>query len=234
MENNLIQQCVGENIKKFRVAKGLTLDEVAKSIYKSKSTISKYEKGSIAIDIATLSDIANTLDVSLTELIALPAKSNIVPSSLSLVDESYMYSYDGKSKRIIKSVIDCYKTDVKGYYSIQLFYDINDKEHTGECSALYQGSLNKHQIIENYTLQNSQYPIEQIWISSISGLSHTRIQVGFMAGLLNATLLPAVRKIVISPDLMNDKKLMDYLVFSKEEMQNIKKRNIFVLDEFVE
>ena len=28
MENNLIQQCVGENIKKFRVAKGLTLDEV--------------------------------------------------------------------------------------------------------------------------------------------------------------------------------------------------------------
>jgi ribosome-binding protein aMBF1 (putative translation factor) len=43
-----IQQYVGENIKKFRLARGMTLDDLAARIYKSKSTISKYEKGSIA------------------------------------------------------------------------------------------------------------------------------------------------------------------------------------------
>ena len=40
-----IQLYVGENIKKIRLARGLSLEDVADKIYKSKSTISKYEKG---------------------------------------------------------------------------------------------------------------------------------------------------------------------------------------------
>ena len=58
-----IQLYVGENIKKIRLARGLSLEDVASRIYKSKSTVSKYERGSIAIDIATLEDIAEVLDV---------------------------------------------------------------------------------------------------------------------------------------------------------------------------
>ena len=42
-----IQLYVGENIKKVRLARGLSLEDVAEKIYKSKSTVSKYEKGTI-------------------------------------------------------------------------------------------------------------------------------------------------------------------------------------------
>lgn len=41
------------------------------------------------------------------------------------------------------------------------------------------------------------------------------MQVGFLAGLLNATLLPAVRKVVLSPHILSDEELMNYLVFTK-------------------
>ena len=36
-----IQLYVGENIKKVRLARGLSLEDVAEKIYKSKSTVSK-------------------------------------------------------------------------------------------------------------------------------------------------------------------------------------------------
>lgn len=56
-----ISQEIGRRIRAFRKMRKLTLDELALIIYKSKSTISKYEKGEISIDIETLYDIADAL-----------------------------------------------------------------------------------------------------------------------------------------------------------------------------
>lgn len=233
MENKNIQQYVGENIRKFRLAHGLTLDEVAARIYKSKSTVSKYENGTISLDIATLEDIANALDVLPAQLLMTPCTNKQVPEAQQLVQKMYMYSYDGKSKRILKSVVERYRTTEDNKFSIQLFYDIPDKGNTGDCSALYQGICNIYEVIENYTLENASHPIEQIWLSCIGGLSHARLQVGFIAGLLNQTLLPAVRKVVLSPTLMTEEELLPYLVFTREDLQSIKKKNVFIIDEFV-
>ena len=84
MENKNIQQYVGENIRKFRLAHGLTLDEVAARIYKSKSTVSKYENGTISLDIATLEDIANALDVLPAQLLMTPCTNKQVPEAQRL------------------------------------------------------------------------------------------------------------------------------------------------------
>ena len=51
-----ISQITGQNIKKVRIAEGMTLDRLAKRIHKSKSTLSKYEQGSVKIDLETLKD----------------------------------------------------------------------------------------------------------------------------------------------------------------------------------
>ena len=45
---------IGGLIRNYRKAKNLTQDELSEKICKSKSTISKYEKGEIAVDIETL------------------------------------------------------------------------------------------------------------------------------------------------------------------------------------
>ena len=82
-------------------------------------------------------------------------------------------------------------------------------------------------------MENTRHPIEQIWLSCISGLSQNSIQVGFLAGLLNATLLPAVRKVVLSPHVLSDEELMERLVFTKKDLQTIRKLNLFIIDEFI-
>ena len=45
---------IGKKIRIYRKKQKMTLDELAAVIYKSKATVSKYEKGEISIDISTL------------------------------------------------------------------------------------------------------------------------------------------------------------------------------------
>ena len=88
-----INQEIGKKIRIFRKMRNLTLDELALKIYKSKSTISKYEKGEIAIDIETLYDIADALMINVEQL--LYVENNIPLSSQSLQIPSF---FDGISQ----------------------------------------------------------------------------------------------------------------------------------------
>ena len=56
---------VGSRIHYARKRRGMSMDELAQASYKTRSAISKYENGQISVDIATLYDIANALEVSI-------------------------------------------------------------------------------------------------------------------------------------------------------------------------
>ena len=49
-DNMNIQQTVGDNIRKFRQARGMTMEDLAARIYKGKSTISKLINGLLLPD----------------------------------------------------------------------------------------------------------------------------------------------------------------------------------------
>ena len=52
---------IGSQIRTLRKKRKMTLDDLSGIIHKSRSTISKYEKGEIAIDIETLYEIADAI-----------------------------------------------------------------------------------------------------------------------------------------------------------------------------
>ena len=54
---------VGQRIKKYRKSRGYTIEQFSAMINKSKATLSKYENGTITIDIETLYDISKALDI---------------------------------------------------------------------------------------------------------------------------------------------------------------------------
>ena len=66
---------IGKKIKNIRKSKNMTIQELANSINKSKSTVSKYENGDISIDIQTLYEISNALSVHVEQLLYI--RSNI-------------------------------------------------------------------------------------------------------------------------------------------------------------
>ena len=48
-----IDKILGSNIRKYRTARNMTLKELSEKLHKSISTVSKYEKGDISLDIPT-------------------------------------------------------------------------------------------------------------------------------------------------------------------------------------
>ena len=60
---------VGERIKFYRKTKHMTLSELAESIHRSTSTLSKYETGAIPISVDVLFDISKILNVSVNQLV---------------------------------------------------------------------------------------------------------------------------------------------------------------------
>lgn len=54
---NEINIYIGGQIRKYRKANGMTLQQLADVIHKSRATACKYENGEISIDIATLYDM---------------------------------------------------------------------------------------------------------------------------------------------------------------------------------
>ena len=65
---NEINVYIGGQIRKYRKANGMTLQQLADIIHKSRATVCKYENGEISIDIATLYEISQALQISFGQL----------------------------------------------------------------------------------------------------------------------------------------------------------------------
>ena len=63
-----ISQHIGSRIRSFRRAQGMTLQQLADKIHKSRASVSKYETGEIVVDVETLYDISRALNVELNAL----------------------------------------------------------------------------------------------------------------------------------------------------------------------
>lgn len=231
-----IEQRVGQNIKKYRQAHKLTLEELAAEIHKSKSTVSKYEKGLIAVDVITLEEIAVVLKVSPTQLLASTDERNDnVYQYGEFLDRQYMYAYDGRTKKVLKSVIERYKLEGSEEKGIQMFYDVRDVKRPGECKALYAGIHKKYEFIENYILQNQNNPIEHTSICCINSLNRTNRKMGMITGLSYKTMLPTAMKVMISSvEVKENEELVEALKLTKEDIKISKKYNLYTIDQFME
>ena len=68
---------VGQNIKEFRIEKGLTQQALAKNIGKSESSIRKYDKGLVEIPNTVIEAIAKELDIETFDLTFSPDEKRI-------------------------------------------------------------------------------------------------------------------------------------------------------------
>ena len=233
-----IDECVGYNIRKYRKANQMTLEELARRINKSKSTVSKYEKGIISLDIATLAEISDCFQISLSQLLV-SNKEDVLSDQKNHIstDLLYMYTYDGRQKRLQKSVMERYyfEENTGELVKVQLFYDTPDVKEPQNCKALYSGKFLKTGFIETYFLQNQNHSCEHVLISCIDNLSCSNKLTGLATGLSSKTLLPTTLKALLSPiELKEDRALIDSLLLSKEDFKLSKKYNQFTLEHFSE
>lgn len=231
-----ISEHVGKKIRLLRKMKNMTLEDFSQKINKSVSTVSKYENGSIAIDIETLFYIADALDISINQLTDCSFKSD---SSKKLFPKTtifgsnenlYMYNYDGTSNKITKSLIRMSYDDLNNSFDATLYMDIDSITDFFNCKYLYLGKFFPSDTISSFSFVNQSNHIENLSICVINTLSTSKIMTGMISGIAGYPLLPAASKAVLSQEpIPIDEKLKEQLSISKEDIKICKKHNKFIV-----
>lgn len=145
---------VGSRIRFLRKAKGLTLDSFAALVHKSKSIISKYERGDVTIDIVALQEIADALGVSPSSLLAnthlaTPIFSHGVNPSDANAEEYYIYSIMSRGKATLqKSFL------VLGDEYATCYMNIKSEKEIGRYEYLFTGQVRRSDSFTRILLTN--------------------------------------------------------------------------------
>ena len=228
-------QFVGERIRFFRKLKGCTMQELADAIGKSKSAVSKYENGEIAIDVSVLYDVAKVLQVSVGQLVDYPEQTvergqPVVKSTFSEADTLFLYTYDGHSGQIVEGVIRIHGTETAPQAAMYFGIPAHGGDYH-ECRSFYQGTVRYHSAVINFVLNNQFNEMEQIFITLYNPLIREFSTPGMICGLTSPGMQPVATRCIVSLHrAKEDDVLRDELVFSRREQTGIKKLNALIID----
>lgn len=222
-----MNELVGQNLRKYRIAHNYTLKKLSSIIHKSCSTLSKYEKGTIPISADTIAEFAEIFNIPPSHFLISAQEDTSTTKQQEFLKTYYMYTYDGRRKRIMKSVIEEFTTSEPDVRSIQLFYDVESLEHFEKCAVIYSGESTLFGPWQNYHLRNLAHLQEEIWMCTLDSFSQNEQKTGILSGISQLTMQPCSRKVITTSKVQKDADLMDELMLTKDSISLIKKTNIF-------
>ncbi len=222
---------VGKQIKIFRKIKKLTIDELAKSVNKSKSTVSKYESGEISIDIVTLYDIAKALNINIVNLIDYEDEEKTEDEQIPFWHAGHLYLYHQIGKKIHCSLLKLKKEENKNRTAATLYYKVSDFDNLNNCDCVYNGYMNHHDNILNFNLINCLYDSESVLINFFIPMKKVDTLEGLISGIEGASLRPASYKIVLSKAPLSADEQKELLQLSKDVIKRLKNEHVFRVDD---
>lgn len=229
-----INRIIGKKIRAFRKGKGLTLEDLGLLIYKSKATISKYEKGEISIDIATLYQISDALNISIDQLIhyrevyGQPLSIESPITSFKNATRYYVYNYDGRNNKVVRSVIDINSESTIQGYQTMFYMNIKNYENYRECENTYIGYTRHYDSLTSMTLKNQSTPIESVTLNILASFVESEKKWGLFSGVSFRPFMPIATKVLLSKKALTlDQDLIHELKISKEDIRLLKIFNMF-------
>lgn len=227
---------IGLKIKWLRKQKGLTIQELANAICKSKATVSKYETGQITMDVATLYDIAAVLAVSVDQLLyhyaaptPLPIPAN-VPNFFKNQTRFYMYLFDGRNNSVMRSVINVlHDIHADGQsYKTEMFMNVPNLKTYQICENTYTGTMKHYDALTNLTFQNCNTPMEQYSINILASFLDAPAKWGLAFGISTRPLMPIAAKVLLAKKPQQEtESFIRQLRVSKEDIRLLKLYNMF-------
>ena len=211
-------QIVGNNIRSLRKIRHLTQGDLAGKISKSLACVSKYEKGEIAIDIYTLIEIANALDVTLSDLVYDPLTSQkLITKDLPEILRKtplYLYLWLGHERRIEVCVLEIHED-----YSAKLFVgsdNIANPNH-GKCKYYMDGTVSITDAVIRLDFRNPMIRGDFALFCFSTVSIYERSIIGSCTSL-NKNYHFLTIKCLLSEKIMSDKnELQEILAFTRED-----------------
>lgn len=226
---------IGGRIRLYRQKKKITIEQLAKAISKSSSTISKYEQGTIVIDVESLFDLAKALNVSVHQLIdyvppgADGAKAPMFTKVLDL-ESFYMYFYDGRRKKLVRGYIESRDNPLESGNHVILYLDFDSYDQYSRCQFLYSGRMHKFDTLSYISLENQSNHVERLNITILDSFRSDDIRVGHLSGISNQPYTPVSFKVIISGNRLDENdELVETLKLCSEDFRLMKKMNMFTV-----
>lgn len=228
-----LDKTIGGNIRLYRRANHITLEELAGRIHKSKATLGKYEQGTISLDVNTLWEIAAALQMEPEQLLKNlhPAGGTEMAGGASPgFGRQYLYIYDGRAKRILRSLLAGGGPEEENP-PLTLFYDVPDFEQLHRCRTLYYGRRQRQDMVIHYAFKNQSNGVERVNITLMRSLELEGRGTGLMTGLSARRLLPVCVKCILSTRMLEEnEELIDALLLTKEDIRLTRKNNMFMVE----
>lgn len=228
----------GMRIQMYRKKKKLTLREFAERINKSCSTVSKYESGSIVLDINTLFEIADVLDVSVSQLMDYRKQPiadvgrSIVGNFFQRSDLFYAYTLFSPSRTPYECAMELLR-DEEGSDtgSLNFYFDINNTENYTNSSYIYNGRFRCFHQGTYFSLHNPYNHSDVGMIYAEAPFSKADRAKGLFAFTPAKILKPCATGILFSTEPVSpEEDIIPLLsVSGKETVSTLKATNLFMV-----
>lgn len=231
-----ILQETGRKIRYYRKERHMTIEQLAAAICKSKSCVSKYETGQISVDIATLYEIAEALEVRVTQLLWLPqgavpdVTSSAVPTFFAGLNRFYLYCYDGRSNNILRSVADILEEKDNGVFYVQMYMNVSNYEHYHLCENIYSGTLTHFDSLSLLVMQNQHMEMDHYQVGIPSPYMKGSVKWGLAFGISSRPLMPTSTKVLLAKSPQKETAEFEKsLRLSKEDIRLMKLYNMLAI-----
>lgn len=229
---NEIDIVIGKQVKKYRKAAGLTMEELGKRISKSKSTVSKYESGEIPMDISTLFEISAVLSVHYFQLLE-PCCEEIAKNAriadTAVTEKVFIYYYDGRSKRVRRGVIFIIGGSDAETRSVLLNMNVGEKESKTGVEYIVPGKMTTFDTFTCFSFEQ-QNGVGDASVYAYKPFGSATTAMGIMSGVFKNPISPGSTKVILSYEEQEiNEGLKRQLVFSSEEIKQIKRLNMLLI-----
>ena len=220
----------GENIRKFRKAKGLSQENLAMAINKTPATIARYENGEIIPNAEQIYLICNELGIYEYELFNNTRKITNTENCTNPFNTDILYiyyiAYYPKSKKYDKAKFRLKLTQKPDLCRVDFM----------ECKQEYiylSGYLQADHhmavfVFENYKENNLRFELSHIILNIVNGTD--KLMLGTFH-CTNGEYTPSIRKCIVSKnDIEFTDDLLDKLKITEAEKENLNEHNILYLD----
>lgn len=173
MSDNKISGFAGERIRYLRKINNLTLENIAKLTGKSKSTISKYERGEISVDLETLYQFSEAFSVPIHHFLyqSLPI-SSVLPDKPDARFQANkilcIYHWDARPHRN-RCLLSVVEMNTSSSQSV-LYWDVADYLHYTKCNYIFYGNLLKSEPFRRFILINNVSQMDMLGINYLNPL----------------------------------------------------------------
>lgn len=225
---------IGQLIRAERKKQALTLEMLAGKINKSISTLGKYEKGEITIDIATLYDIADALQINIEHLL-IPQQHSVnisnpkIPTFFAGLSQFYGYIYDGRVNAIIRCVFDIIEQLQPNKFKLIMYMNFKSFDHYQAAENIYDGDIEHFDALTHIALTNRHMPMEKASAQVLASQLEADTKLGLFNGFSTRPMMPIATKILLARKRLDEnEELIEQLKISKEDIKLYRLYNMLI------